>query len=142
MASPSVCVTRATNLLERGKLAASTSTSALVDPVELELSARTPLGASDANVPLDHQETQMLLARERLKRLNVLLPSHVHEESSALKASVCANEVSKGRATVSAETWMSAPSVKSLPVEQMLSVRTFRAVLTVNVPPVSMGIRL
>ena len=142
MASPSACVTRATNLLERGKLAASTSMSALVDPVELELSVRTPLEASDANARLDHRETQMLLAKERLKRLNVLLPSRVQEESSAPKASVCANEVFKGKATVSAETWMSAPSVKSLPVEQMLSVRTFRAVLTVNVPPVSMGIRL
>jgi hypothetical protein len=84
----------------------------------------------------------MLLAKEKLKRLNVLLPSRVQEESSAPKASVCAKEVSKERATVSAETWMSAPSVKSLPVEQMLSVRTFRAVLTVNVPPVLMGIRL
>ena len=142
MASPSACVTRATNLLEREKLAASTSTSALVDPVELELSVRTLLEASDANAPLDHRETQMLLAKEKPKRLNVLPPSRVQEGSSALKASVCANEVSKGRATVSAETWMSAPSVKSLPVEQMLSVRTFRAVLTVNVPPVSMGIRL
>ena len=110
--------------------------------MELELSVRTHLGASDANVPLDHRETRMLLAKEKPKRLNVLLPSRVQEGSSALKASVCANEVSKGRATVSAETWMSAPSVKSLPVEQMLSVRTFRAVLTVNVPPVSMGIRL
>ena len=107
MESQSACVTRAINLLELEKLAASTSTSALADPVEPELSVRTPLEASDANVPLDRLEIQTLLVKESQRRPNVLLPSHAPEESSALKASVCVNEDSKEKPTACVGMWTS-----------------------------------
>ena len=107
MESQSACVTRAINPPEPEKLAASTSTSALADPVAPELSVRIPLEASDANAPLDHLETQMLLVKERRRQPNVLLQSRAPEESSASKANVCANEDSKGKATVCVGMWTS-----------------------------------
>ena len=142
MESQSACVTRAINLPELEKLAASTSTSASADPVEPELSVRTPLEASDANAPLDRPETRMLLVKERRRRPNVLLLSRAPEESFAPKANVCVNEDSKEKPTECVGMWTSVLLAKTLRVEQMLSARTFQAALTVNALLVSMGIRL
>ena len=76
--------------------------------MELELSVRTHLEASDANAPPDHRETQMLPVKERPRRPNVPLPSRAREESSARKANAFVNEVSRGRATVFVGMWTSA----------------------------------
>ena len=105
-ASQSVCVTRATSLLEQESQDVLTSMSVWDNPVELALFVRILLEASAANARPGFQEMPTLPAPGKLTRPSVPPPRSALEESSAPRVSVCVSEVSRGKAG-SAGTWTS-----------------------------------
>ena len=135
MVSPGACVTRGTSQQDRANRGALTSTNVSANLVAKELSARTHLEDTVANVHQDYQEIPILFVKEKLRPSNARHQSPVQVENSALKGNVFAKEGSRGSLVDYAEMWTSVlepPPKKHQPVVSMPSVKICPEVLIVN----------